>query len=117
MKYFNAILMTVAAGVSVAVAALVDNQLSQAEAINIAIAIFGAGAVYLAPVLPDAQYVKWGMAALVAALSALVTFIGAGGIPAVTISEWLQVAAVALAAIVAGAKSIAAAPTPAALRR
>jgi hypothetical protein len=110
-KYINAVLMVIAAGISVATAALSDNHLSQTEAVNIAIAVFGAAAVYLAPNLPQAMYVKWGMAFLVAGLTALASVIGAGGIQAVTISEWVQIIAAALAAVTAGAVSLHS-PTP-----
>jgi hypothetical protein len=98
--------MVLAAGVSVAVSALSDNHLTQAEGINIAIAIAGAAGVWLAPVLPDAQYVKWVMAAIVAGLTAVVSFIGAGSVAALTPSEIAQVIAATLAAVLAGAASM-----------
>ncbi len=106
-RYINALLMVLAGGVSVAVAALSDNHLTQAEGINIAIAVFGAAAVWLAPNLPDAQYVKWGLAGLVAGLTAVVSFIGAGSVSSLTPSEIAQVIAAAVAAVTAGAVSVA----------
>lgn len=106
MKFINAILMVVAAGVSIAVAAVSDGQVTQVEGLNIATVVFGAIAVYLAPLVPDAQYVKWGIAGLTAGLSALVTVIGAGGVQGVTPAEWTQVAAVAVAAVIAAIRTV-----------
>lgn len=115
MKYINAILMVVAAGASVAVAAFGDNVLTQQEGINIAIAVFGAAGIYLAPITPQATYVKWVLAALVAVLTATVNVIGAGSITAITPSELVQIIAVAAAAITSGALSVTGASTKALL--
>ena len=117
MKYVNAIFMCLAAGASVAAGALSDNHLSQVETVNVAIAVFGAAAVYLAPITPDAQYVKWGLAALVAGLTAATTYIGAGGVQAITPSEYVQILAAAFAAVLAGARSMSAASQPPAAGR
>jgi hypothetical protein len=106
VKYINAILMVVAAGVALAVAAVSDGQVSQVEGLNITAAVFGAIAVYLAPLTPDGQYVKWAIAGLTAGLAALVTVIGSGGVAAVTPAEWTQVAAVAVAAVIAAVRTV-----------
>lgn len=116
MKYINAILMVVAAGASVAVAAFGDNVLTQQEGINIAIAVFGAAGVYLAPITPDSQNVKWALAALVALLTATVNVIGAGSITAITPTEVFQIIAIAAAAITSGALSVTGTSTRALLR-
>ena len=98
-EYLKAIFMVLAAAGGAAVAGLADNHLSQAEAVNIIIALLGAGAVFTAPNIPGHEYVKWVLAAGTAAATALANFIGTGGIQAVTISEWIQIGLAILAAL------------------
>ena len=111
-QYAKFALMVLAAGASAAIAALADNQLSQPEAVNIVIAALGAAVVFTAPNVPGHLYVKWSLAAATAAATALATFIGVGGIAAVTPSEWVQVALAAIGALgVAFVPNSAPAPT------
>ncbi len=96
-NYSKSILAIVAAGIAVVVAALSDGTVTPSEMVNVAIAMVTAVGVYLVPNLPSgpAKYFKTGVAILGAALAALVSFITDG----VSLSEWLQIALAALAAI------------------
>jgi thiamine monophosphate synthase len=100
-QYLKAISMVLAAAGGAAVAALADNHLSQPEAVNIIIAVFGAAAIFTAPNIPGHEYVKWTLAAGTAAATALATVIGTGGVGAVSVSEWIQVGLAIVAAVVA----------------
>lgn len=96
MNYAKSIAMVVATVISAIIAALVgDNAINAVEWVNIAIAAVGAAAVFTAPNVPGANYVKEVLAVLTAVLTLLVTVIVGG----ITLSEWLQLAVVALGAL------------------
>jgi FtsH-binding integral membrane protein len=106
--YLKSALMVLAAALGALVAALSDNRLTQPEIINVVLAVLGAAVVFTAPNIPDAMYVKWALAALTAAATAVATFLGAdGSIAQITASQWLQVALAVLAAIgIAGSTAV-----------
>lgn len=73
---------------------LLSGHLTQAEGINFAILVAGALVTYIAPELPavDASYTKTAIAALIAGLAVLSTFVHAGGsITAIPGVEWVQI--------------------------
>lgn len=84
LKMFAAVAATV---LSAAVAALVDNHMSTAEWVNLAIAFVTACSVFTAANVPGARYTKLILAALGAGLALLVSFITDG----VSTSEWMQI--------------------------
>lgn len=96
------LLMVLATGLTALVAALADGHVSQPEAINILLAFLGAAVVFTAPNIPGHDYVKWVLAALTAAAMAVASFIGSGGITALTPSEWIQVVIAILGALGVG---------------
>lgn len=96
MNYAKSIAMVIATILSAVIASLVgDNAISAVEWVNISIAGVGAAAVFTAPNVPGAMYVKQILAVLTAVLTLLVTVIVGG----ITLSEWLQLAIVALGAL------------------
>ena len=100
--YAKSIVMIIAAGVAILVAALSDNVVSATEGVNVGIAIVTAVGVYLVPNLPagPARYGKTFVALGGAALTALVAILGGTlGFTDVTASDWLSVALAGLAAI------------------
>lgn len=109
------LLMVLATGLTAAVAALADGRVSQPEAVNILLAVLGAGVVFTAPTIPGHEYVKWTLAAATAAATAIASFITTGGITTLTPSEWIQVAIAVLGALGVGVYPNAA-PAKASLR-
>ena len=96
MKFVAQVVMTAAV---VLVAALQDNRVDAAEWINVFIAMASAISVLGAGELPSGvwKYTKTIVAAALAGLMLLVSFVSDGGV--VTGSEWLQVAIAAATAI------------------
>lgn len=96
MNYAKSIAMIVATVLSAIVAALVgDNAIDAHEWVNIAITAVGAAAVFTAPNVPGAMYVKQILAVLSAVLVLLNNVIDGG----IDLSEWLQLALAALGAL------------------
>lgn len=91
-KFVAAVVATVLSGL---VAAMSDNVISGGEWINIAIAAVGACGIFASPNVPGSRYTKAVLAVLTAVLTYLVSAISGGVVPA----EWLQIAAVALGAL------------------
>lgn len=91
-KSIGMVLMTV---VTAIVAALTDDVVSTSEWINVAILGFGAASVFTAPNIPGAKHTKVVLAVLVAALTAVASFLTGG----ITVAEWLQVLVAAAAAV------------------
>lgn len=96
-QYAKAIMYIALAAVGFLITAVVDNQLTVSEVINLVIIVAGAVGVYLVPNLDAgiARYAKGGVAFLTAGLVALLSFLSGG----VTLSEWLQVLVAAFAGI------------------
>jgi peptidoglycan/LPS O-acetylase OafA/YrhL len=96
MNFAKTIAMIVATVLSAIVAALVgDNVITAHEWINVAITAVGAAAVFTAPNVPGAMYVKQVLAVLAAVLVLLNNVIDGG----IDLSEWLQLALAALGAL------------------
>ncbi len=96
MNYAKALAAVGATILSGVVAALTgDNHVSPVELVNVAILAVGACAVFAAPNVPGARYVKAVLAVLSAVLVLLVNIIADG----VTVSEWLQLGVAALGAL------------------
>jgi hypothetical protein len=96
MNYAKSIAMIVATVLSAIVAALVgDNAISAHEWVNVGISAVGAAAVFTAPNVPGAMYVKQVLAILAAVLMLLNNVIDGG----IDLSEWLQLALAALGAL------------------
>lgn len=96
MHYGKAIVGILGAALSAILVALTgDNTIGGTEAVNIAIAVVGAFAVFTAPNVPGAAVTKAVIAVLMAVLTLTVDLIADG----ITISEWLQLAAAAVTAL------------------
>jgi hypothetical protein len=91
-KFLAAVAATVISGL---VAAMSDAVVSPTEWINVAIAGVGACAVFAAPNVPYSRYTKAVLAVLTAVLTFLVSAITDGVVPA----EWLQIIVIALGAV------------------
>lgn len=91
-KALAALLATILSGV---VAAMTDGHVTTSEWINVAIAGVGVAAVWAGPNVPGARYTK----AILAVLTAALTFLASAISDGVTTAEWLQVALAALAAL------------------
>ena len=98
MTYAKSALAVLATVLAALVPALVGG-VSTAEWLNVVIIGAGAAAVFAAPNVPFAKYTKSVLALVAAVATALVTFVGAGGLATVTQGQWLQVAIVALGAL------------------
>ncbi len=97
--YAKAAAAVIAAVLSGLVAALVDQQVSTVEWVNVAIAGAGAAAVFTAPNVPGARYTKFWLAVLTAVLTLAVSLI----IDGMSTSDWLQLAVAGLGAATVGA--------------
>jgi hypothetical protein len=96
MNYAKTVAMIIATVLSGVVAALVgDSVITAHEWVNVAIAAVGAAAVFTAPNVPGAMYVKQVLAVLAAVLTLLNNVIDGG----LDLSEWLQLAIAALGAL------------------
>jgi len=95
MAYAKSLLAVLVTVISAVVAALTDNTVTNVEWINVAIAGAGAAAVFAAPNVPGSRYTKAILAIVTAVLTFLVTVITDG----ITASEWLQVLVIAAGAL------------------
>lgn len=95
MAYAKSLLAVLVTVISAVVAALTDGAVSNVEWINVAIAGAGAAAVFSAPNIPGSRYTKAVLAVITAVLTFLVTVITDG----VSTAEWLQVLVIAAGAI------------------
>lgn len=93
--YAKLVAAVIAAGLSAAVAALTDGTIGQGEAINIAIVVVGACAVFAAPNVPGAPVTK----AVIAVLTAVLTLAASLITDGLNLSDWLQLAVAALGAL------------------
>jgi phosphate/sulfate permease len=95
MAYAKSLLAVLVTVISAVVAAMTDNAVSTTEWINVAIAGVGAAAVFAAPNVPGSRYTKAVLAVLTAVLTFIVTVVTDG----ITTAEWLQVLVIAAGAI------------------
>ena len=95
MKYAKSIAAVFVTVVGAIVAAQTDNVISNSEWVNVAIAGIGACLVFAAPNVPGAMYTKSIIAAAMAGLQLLASFISDG----VTGSEWMQIGIAAAGAV------------------
>ncbi|QIQ62935.1 hypothetical protein SEA_MOAB_50 [Streptomyces phage Moab] len=95
MAYAKSLLAVLVTVISAVVASLTDNTITNVEWINVAIAGVGAAAVFAAPNIPGSRYTKAVLAVLTAVLTFLVTVITDG----VSSAEWLQILVIAAGAI------------------
>jgi hypothetical protein len=102
-RYIPLIATLIAAGLGTAVAAYTDGVITNAEKVNIAISIVGAGGVFTAPNIPGATYVKFA----ISMISPVLAFLASAITDGVSTSEWLQIGVIALGPIV-----VLAAPSP-----
>lgn len=95
--YAKALMYIALTAVGFLATALTDGGLSTEEILNLTILVAGAVGVYAVPNLPEGwrAYSKTIIAALVAGLVALLSFLTGG----ITVSEWLQVVMAAFAGV------------------
>jgi hypothetical protein len=92
-----------------ALGAAVAAHWTQSAIVGFIIATLSAFLVWLAPEMPDSQYVKLGVSWALAAAQALVQILPAGGVQAVTVEQWVMIGASAFAALSVTAPAAAAA--------
>jgi len=92
-KFLAAIVATILSAVFAALYG--DNEITNTEWVNIAIAGVGAAAVFAAPNVPGARYTKSVLAVLAAVLAVLASAILGG----ITDTEWIQIALAGLGAL------------------
>ena len=97
--YLSLIVSLIPNVMAVLVAALATGHITEPVAIGIVIAILQPAIVVISPNLPDAAYVKAGLAGLVAGAQLVVQLIGAGSITALTLSQWTMVVGAILGAV------------------
>lgn len=95
MKFAKLIASVIGAGLAAAVAAFTDNDITNVEKINIAIAVVTAASVFTAPNVPGAMYTK----SILAVLGAVLVFLTSAITDGVNTAEWLQVGVIALTAL------------------
>ncbi|AXH68765.1 hypothetical protein SEA_COMRADE_50 [Streptomyces phage Comrade] len=95
MAYAKSLLAVLVTVITAVVAAMTDSVVSNVEWINVAIAGAGAAAVFAAPNVPGSRYTKAVLAIITAVLTFLVTVITDG----VSTAEWLQVLVIAAGAV------------------
>lgn len=91
MAYLKMIAAVVVTILTALVPVLTAGHLTTAGVLNVAIVGVGALMIFASANVPGAMYTKAILAALTAALTALVTFVGAGGLGSVTPAEWIQI--------------------------
>jgi hypothetical protein len=95
MAYAKSLLAVLVTAISAIVAAMTDGVVSNVEWINVGIAGAGAAAVFAAPNVPGSRYTK----AVLAVITAVLTFFVTAVTDGVSSAEWLQVLVIAAGAI------------------
>lgn len=95
MTYAKAVLAVAVTVVSAIVAAMTDGAVTSVEWVNVAIAGVGAAAVFAAPNVPGARYTK----AILAVLTAVLTFLTSAITGGIVLDEWLQIIVIAAGAL------------------
>lgn len=95
MAYAKFLLAVLVTAISATVAALTDGTVSTVEWINVGIATAGAAAVFTAPNVPGSKYTK----AVLAVITAILTFFVTAVTDGVSTAEWLQVLVIAAGAV------------------
>lgn len=98
-RAYLSLLISFALTVAPAFGAAAGAHWSQVAIIGLGISLAGTFNVWVAPNVPDAQYVKPAVAWVLAALLALQQVVGSGGVQALTVAQWIMVGAAAFAAI------------------
>lgn len=100
MNYLKLLPMFMAAVLTAVIPLIAQGgHLTAAEDVNLILAVLGAAAVFTAPNLPDATYVKAVLAALTAGATLLASVIPAGGFGMVSPIEWFQIILAILGAL------------------
>lgn len=96
-KFLTAIL---GAALVVLTSALTDGHVSTVEAVQIAVAVTAAGGVWIAANVPGMPAAKTAIAALLAALDLVATYlVNGGGLNSITGSQWANVGLAVLTAL------------------
>ncbi|HLL69036.1 MAG TPA: hypothetical protein VK453_25475 [Micromonosporaceae bacterium] len=99
IRKFGKSIASLAAAVAVVVASVITDGVTQGEAVQIAVAFTAAVGVYLAPNLPQYKWIKTAVAATLAVLSLVTTYITDG----ITSAEVVNLIVAALGVLVTGA--------------
>jgi hypothetical protein len=100
MRYGKALAALLFAGLTAAASALTDEHITAPETIQVVIAVFTAGGVWLAPITPQWPWMKTAIAALLAGLNVTVAVIVGG----LTAGELVNIG-IAVVGVLAVAKS------------
>lgn len=95
MAYAKALMAVLVTVVSAIVAAMTDGAVTNVEWINVGIAAAGAAAVFSAPNVPGAVFTK----AVLAIITAVLTFFVSAVTGGISTAEWLQALVVAAGAV------------------
>lgn len=95
MAYAKALMAVLVTVVSAIVAAMTDGAVTNVEWINVGIAAAGAAAVFSAPNVPGAVFTK----AVLAIITAVLTFFVSAVTDGISTAEWLQALVVAAGAV------------------
>lgn len=99
LKGYLSLLISLGLTVAPAVAVAATLAWSNVAVVGLGVAAAGTVNVWVAPNLPDQQYVKPAISFVLMALLAVQQVIGSGGFRAVTVGQWIMIAAAAFAAI------------------
>jgi hypothetical protein len=98
-KYLKFLAALAATALMVLASSLTDSHISTAEWVQVAVSVTAAAGVWITANVPTLAWAKTAVAAVLAGLNLVATFVVSGGFSAITTAEWINVALAVLGAL------------------